>query len=228
LRGRTASRHTHRGRLGTIRFLDRCFSSGGQRLGLLLPRELTNRRGEAVPASGDGDDVLVMVWIVVERLAERRNVTRKVVFLDDSTVPDQFEQRLLFDHAASVSDENHQHLERLQRQHDRRTIAVQRTRDRVGDERAKCVKPFLFARNRILHLGTSVRKTVASKEMIAVFTEQELFVRMAVRDDCDRVAGGADDGAQGNTGIKRRKIPAHLVRQTKQVDITDLTIPTNQ
>jgi hypothetical protein len=64
-----------------------------------------------ITSTGNREDVTVILRVVIEGLAQGRDVSSKVVLLDDLVVPDTFEDRILFDQASAMFNEDHQDLE---------------------------------------------------------------------------------------------------------------------
>src|SRR5262245_55423001 len=92
---------------------------------------------ELIAVSRHGQNELMLTGMLLERLAERRDVTGQGVFFDGRFRPDELEQLVLIDHALPMLDEGGEDLESLGGERNERLIPPEQTAssiDNVGTE----------------------------------------------------------------------------------------------
>ncbi len=95
---------------------------------------------EPVAASWNGDDELVILRTLAERLAQEEDVPAQVGFFDERIWPDCFQQVVFGDDLLVVTDENQQDLKSLGRDGDGFVFAQQQVLLRIKAEGAELVE----------------------------------------------------------------------------------------
>ena len=96
-----------------------------------------------IPTSGNRDDKAVLAREVVERLAQRRDVSGEVVLFDDNAVPHFAENIVFIDNDLPPLYEQDENVEGFGGERNRDTVAEQEPLDGVNAEAVKRVKSAL-------------------------------------------------------------------------------------
>ena len=83
------------------------------------------------------NDVVVLVGSLAERAAQGRDLSSKIVFVDDRVRPDEPEEFVLLDGLVLVLQQDGEHLEGLGRNRNGVAVGPQRPLDGVNDEGAE-------------------------------------------------------------------------------------------
>jgi hypothetical protein len=99
--------------------------------------ELDHVGDELIAVAGHGQNELMLTRMLLECLAERRDMTGERVFFDGRLGPDEFQQLVLIDYPLTMLDEDGEDLESLGGERNERLIPPQQTAspiDNVGTE----------------------------------------------------------------------------------------------